>query len=316
VRRRVVFTEDELLDLAERVVAALRQTQRPPRQRPPRAVVFEVLREHFQQRATLLSVGGPARVGHRLRALAVLPVVRRARQEVFGTEDPPFRSWPEARRWLLRQGGRAVVRVWAEDLQGTTEEVRVPQALRRAVDRVAALTGWSEEVTAAHLLCGWRPVNPWRITWRTRTELFSVPPAASVAFLAMPYCQLTLYPEALSQQAWAQLRVVLLDGLKRALKAGQVEINGQVVRLRPPVFTRPEEDLLHQVLKAGLPPRPGKGRPAGAAEYWARVAEACSQATGRVVAPDALRMRWQRLVRKMPWLEGLLHDTTGCSHRR
>jgi hypothetical protein len=304
-KRRRVLTEDELLDLADRVVAALRKEGR----RPPRAVIFETLRAYFQERATLMAVGGPATVGHRLRALAVLPVVRQARQELFGTEDPPFRTWPEARRWLLQQGGEAVVRVLSEDLQGT-EQVQVPWAFRQVVDRVAGLTGWSEAVAAAHLLCGRQPAGAWRATWRTRTELFSVPPGASLAFLAMPYCQLTLYPEALSQQAWAQLRLELLVRLKKkALKDGLVELDGQVVQLRPPVFTKPEEDLLAQVLKMGrLPPRPGRGRPAGAAEYWARVARACEQATGRPVAPVALRMRWLRLIRRMPWLEALLKD--------
>jgi hypothetical protein len=300
-----VLTEDELLDLADRVVAALRKEGR----RPPRAVIFETLRAYFQERATLMAVGGPATVGHRLRALAVLPVVRQVRQELFGTEDPPFRTWPEARRWLLQQGGEAVVRVLSEDLQGT-EQVQVPWAFRQVVNRVAGLTGWSEAVAAAHLLCGWQPAGAWRATWRNRTELFSVPTGASLAFLAMPYCQLTLYPEALSQQAWAQLRLELLDRLKKkALKDGLVEHDDQVVQLRPPVFTKPEEDLLGQVLKTGrLPPRPGRGRPAGAAEYWARVARACEQATGRPVAPAALRMRWLRLARRMPWLEALLKD--------
>jgi hypothetical protein len=300
-----VLTEDELLDLADRVVAALRKEGR----RPPRAVIFETLRAYFQERAVLVAVGGPATVGHRLRALAVLPVVRQARQELFGTEDPPFRTWPKALEWLERQRGRARLRVPSKDLRGSVE-VLVPQSFRRAVERVEKLTGWSADLAAAHLLCGWQPAGAWRATWRTRTELFSVPTGASLAFLAMPYSQLTLYPEALSQQAWLRLRLELLDRLKRALEDGLVELDGQVVQLRPPVFTKPEEDLLGQVLKMGrLPPRPGKGRPAGAAEYWARVARACEQATGRPVAPAALRARWLRLIRRMPWLEALLKDT-------
>ncbi len=305
---RMRGSEDHLLDLADR--AAERLEAQP--KRPARAVIFETLRDG------LAKAGRRGRAGERaflalyygvLQATRASTIVHQARRQLWGSEAPPFRSWPEAEAWLLAQAdlrpeqaptvtdkARTALQnsnlpVDWESLQplilvyGSPDGSRggfccftahsLLTKLRKWVNKLMRLTGWWEEAALAHVLIGAIPAS---------TPVVSVPEGDPT------HLEVTLWPWHLSALP------ALTDMITSSLPDRENKILEKIMRW--PIHVLDAQLLLLMELEAYPPQSAGRGHRTGQTPYWTRLAQAWREIYHQRARPEALRKRWERMRKK------------------
>lgn len=213
-------------------------------------------------------------LGYAIQARFFLGFVKTARSLIFGSPKAPFKDTEEAEEWIQSELCKADPLDIPGLFFGWFERGDSPLSLR--IPRSAVNLAWV------------------RLSADLMSDLFCVPSSEAARII--------LTGEAENHLNIADLQRFLSDKQESARRFWDA-LSRPDGRL-----TRAERMLLDAVNLTGLPPEgKGRGRNVGRAEYWSRLAETHRKLYGSG-NPEALRRRWERLIRRIgaPEVEKIL----------